>query len=115
MESLHSATYRTPTAGQSKEWMERANTSLQVLGSFLLINGIYFTIFSIGIYTALVYYSFVLMVLTAVGYCYYFTAEDVEHLLYAWQATGSSVIDSFDPLGVRSTPEPRSTPKRRRL
>lgn len=115
MESLHSATSRAPTAGQSKEWMERANTSLKLLGSFLLINGIYFAIFSIGIYTALVYYSFVLMVLTAVGYCYYFTAEDVECLLYSWQATGSSMIDSFNLLGVRSAPEPRSTPKRRQL
>lgn len=111
MESLDGATSRTPTAGQSKEWIERTNTALQVVGGFLLINGIYFALFEAGIYTALVYYSFVLMVLTGVGYCYYFTAEDVEYLLYTCQVTGSSMIDSLGLPSARSTPDTRSTPE----
>ncbi len=113
MESLDGATSQTPTVGRSKEWVERTNTALQVIGGFLLINGVYFALFETGVYTALVYYSFVLMVLTGVGYCYYFTADDVEHLLYACQTTSSTMIDSIGLPVTRSTPDSRSTPKAR--
>lgn len=115
MESLGGATSRTPTVEQSKAWVERTNTALQVLGGFLLTNGIYFALFETDIYTALVFYSFVMMVLTGVGYCYYFTAEDVEHVLRSCQAIGSSMIDALDLFGARSSPERRSTSERRRL
>ncbi|UPM43193.1 hypothetical protein [Halocatena salina] len=115
MESLNGATSRTPAVGQSKEWVERTNMALQLLGVFLLINGIYFALFEADIYTALVFYSFVLMVLTGVGYCYYFTAEDVEYVLRSCQYTGSSMIDSIDLLNGRSTPNQQSTSERRRL
>lgn len=115
MESLDGATSRTSTVGRSKEWVERTNTALQVLGGFLLTNGIYFALFETDIYTALVFYSFVLMVLTGVGYCYYFTAEDVEYLLQSCQSTGSSMINSLDLFSARSSPEQRSPSERRRL
>ena len=110
MESLDGATTRKQKPEQPKEWIDLTNTVLQVLGGFFLINGIYFALFTTSIYTAMVYYSFVLMVLTGIGYCYYFTAEDIERLLQTWQTTGISMMDSLELPDTRSTPE-----RRRRL
>lgn len=110
MESLGGTTPRGPESERSKEWIEPVNKTLRMLGGFFLINAIYFTLFATGIYTAMVYYSFVLMILTGIGYCYYFTAEDVESALRAWQSVDLSVTDSIERPGARSTPE-----RRRRL
>jgi hypothetical protein len=110
MESLDGATTRKEQPEQSKEWIDLTNTVLQVLGGFFLINGIYFALFTTSIYTAMVYYSFVLMVLTGIGYCYYFTAEDIECLLHTWQTIGISMVESLELPSTRSTPE-----RRRRL
>jgi hypothetical protein len=110
MESLDGATTRKREPEQSKGWIDLINTVLQVLGGFFLINGIYFALFTTSIYTAMVYYSFVLMVLTGIGYCYYFTAEDIEDALHTWRAVGISVVDSLELPGAHSTPE-----RRRRL
>lgn len=107
MESLDGATSRRQESEQPKEWIELVNTALQVLGGFFLINGIYFALFATGIYTAMVYYSFVLMILTGIGYCYYFTADDVESLLQAWHSVGVVMLDSMERSGARSTPEQR--------
>lgn len=107
MESLGGATSRKPESERSEEWIALVNTTLQMLGGFFLINGIYFALFATSIYTAMVYYSFVLMILTGIGYCYYFTAEDVEDALHAWQSAGSSMMDSPDHPGARSTPDHR--------
>jgi hypothetical protein len=123
MESLDGATTRTQESEGSKGSTERIdliNTVLKVLGGFFLINGIYFALFTTGIYTAMVFYSFVLMVLTGIGYCYYFTADDVERLLYTGQSAGISLVDSFELsnslelLDSFELPGTHSTPERRR-
>lgn len=110
MESLGGATSQRPEPERSEEWIALVNTTLQMLGGFFLINGIYFALFATGIYTAMVYYSFVLMILTGIGYCYYFTAEDVEDMLHAWLSVGTSMMNSAERPGARSTPD-----RRRRL
>lgn len=107
MESLDGATTRKRESEQPKGWIDLINTVLKVLGGFFLIHGIYFALFATSIYTVMVYYSFVLMVLTGIGYCYYFTAEDIEDALYTWQAIGTSIANSIDFTGVRSTPDHR--------
>lgn len=110
MESLDGATTRTQDSERPKEEIDLIDTVLQVLGGFFLINGIYFAVFATSIYTVMMYYSFVLMILTGIGYCCYFTAEDVEQLLWKWQEIGTSVVNSFELPDTRTTPE-----RRRRL
>lgn len=95
--------------------MQRTNVGLQLLGVFLLINGIYFALFTTDIYTALVYYSFVLMVVTGISYCYWYTTDDFESLLGTIRTIALGLREEIDLPTVRSTPRQRAPSERRRL
>ncbi len=115
MESLDGTTARNRSAEESKEWMQRTNIGLQLLGVFLLINGIYFALFTTDIYTALVYYSFVLMVVTGISYCYWFTADDFGSVLETIRTVAIGLREEIDLPTVRSTPRKNGPSERRRL
>lgn len=82
MESLNGTLAQPQEEERPDEWTETTDTVLELVGGFLFINGVYFAVFTTSIYTAIVFYAFLLMLLTGIGYSSYFTAEDVEDLLY---------------------------------
>lgn len=81
MESLNGTLAQPQEEERPDEWTETTDTVLELVGGFLFINGVYFAVFTTSLFTAVMFYAFLLMLLTGIGYSSYFTAEDVEDLL----------------------------------